>query len=193
MFGKFRKKKSPDEPDQSVLVPRIKPRAFTAALGQMGIPRDQMPYTEPLAADLLVAYAFDMPGLFMMASAAAIAKLGVPPDDVRRTALANLKRQLPEVGVQDLGPVRRVVTGENLEACILLAPTFWDEVAEQVEGDVVALAASRDDLLFCGSDSEEGVEALRVLAPELNKAQGNHGLSETLIVWRDGQWAEYEG
>ena len=32
MFGKFRKKKDPPEPDRSTLVPRIKTHQFTAAL-----------------------------------------------------------------------------------------------------------------------------------------------------------------
>src|SRR3954471_24754368 len=47
MFGKFRKKKDPPEPDRSTLVPPIKTHQFTAALQDMDIPRDQMPYTEP--------------------------------------------------------------------------------------------------------------------------------------------------
>jgi len=191
MFGKFRKKKDPPEPDRSTLVPRIKTHQFTAALQDMDIPRDQMPYTEPLAADPLVAYAFDLPGLFMMASAATIAKLGIPPDDVRQVALENLKRQLPEIGVAEHGPVRRVVTGENLEACILLASKFWDEVAGDTDGEVVAVAPSRDHLLFCSSESAEGVGALRLVAAELVAAEDTHGLSDQLLVWRGGRWAEY--
>lgn len=191
MFGKFRKKKEP-EPDRSTLVPRIKTDQFTAALRGMNIPTDQMPYTEPLAADLLVAYAFDLPGLFMMASGAAIAKLGIPPDDVRQVALENLKRQLPEIGVAEHGPVRRVVTGENLEACILLASKFWDEVAGETAGDVVAIVPSRDHLFFCGSESAEGVKALRLVAAELANSAGNHGLSDRLLVWRAGRWAEFD-
>ena len=55
MFGWFKKKNSvAAEPDRSTLVPRIKTHHFTAALKGMDIPDDQLPYTEPLVADLLV-------------------------------------------------------------------------------------------------------------------------------------------
>jgi uncharacterized protein YtpQ (UPF0354 family) len=191
MFGKSRKKKDP-EADPSTLVPRIKTHQFTKALRDMDIPADQMPYTEPLVADLLVAYAFDLPDLFMMASREAIANLGVPKADLRKLALTNLKRQLPEIGVAEHGPVRRVVTGENLEACILLASKFWDEIAGETDGEVVAVVPTRDDLLFCGSESEEGVDALRIVAEELVGEGDTHALSDRLLVWRDGWWAEFD-
>jgi hypothetical protein len=67
-FGKSKKTYVPAEPDRSTLVPRIKTPEFLAALRQMQIPADQMPYTEPLVADLLVAYAFDLPDSFQMAN-----------------------------------------------------------------------------------------------------------------------------
>jgi hypothetical protein len=74
MFGKPAKKPvAPAQPDRSTLVPRIKHLNFTASLKAMNIPADQLPCTEPLVADLLVTYAFDLPGMFRMASAAALA------------------------------------------------------------------------------------------------------------------------
>src|SRR5262249_46797070 len=92
MFGWFKKKPTaPAEPDRSTLVPRIKTLQFTAALKGMDIPADQLPYTEPLVADLLVTYAFDLPGMFRMASGAAIAELGIRPEEARSLAIANLK------------------------------------------------------------------------------------------------------
>jgi hypothetical protein len=45
----------PRLPELSTLVPRIKTHQFTAALRGMDVSTDQLPYTEPLAADLLVA------------------------------------------------------------------------------------------------------------------------------------------
>ena len=113
MFGWFKKKKAaPTGPDRSTLVPRIKTLHFTAALKSMNIPEDQLPFTEPLVADLLVTYAFDLPGVFQMASGASISELGIRREEVRDIAIANLKRQLPQIGSADHGPVRRIVTGE---------------------------------------------------------------------------------
>lgn len=193
MFSWLFKKKAPTEPDRSTLVPRIKSLEFTAALQQMGIPDDQLPYTEPLVADLLVTYAFDLPGLFQMASLEAIAEVGVPQSEIREVALDNLRRQMPEIGMQEVGPMLRIVTqGENLEACSLLATSFWNQAATQMPGEVVAVAPSRDIVLFGTSESQEAIDAMRELASEVMGQAGRHGLSEQLLVWRGQRWAEFD-
>src|SRR5262249_23307121 len=67
MPARSRKRKQDDEyPDRSTIVPRIKHRQFLKSLRDMDVPDDQMPVTEPLVADLLVTYAFDLPGMFQM-------------------------------------------------------------------------------------------------------------------------------
>jgi uncharacterized protein YtpQ (UPF0354 family) len=194
MFGWFKKKTPvPAGPDRSSLVPRIKTLQFTAALKEMDIPQDQLPYTEPLVADLLVSYAFDLPGMFQMASGAAIAELGIRPDEARSLAVANLKRQLPQIGSADHGPIRRVVTGENLEACTLLAGPFWEQVAADMPGEVVVAVPSRDVLLFCSSRSTEGIALLRALSAEVLQKESTHALTDRLFVWRGGLWEEFSG
>ena len=65
MFGFFKKKQLP-EPDASQIVPRIKHTNFLQALREMGTGPDDTPVTEPLVADLLVTYAFDLPDMFQM-------------------------------------------------------------------------------------------------------------------------------
>ena len=192
MFGWFKKKSTaPTEPDRSTLVPRIKTHQFTAALKGMNVPEDQLPYTEPLVADLLVTYAFDLPGMFQMASGAAIRELGIRPEEARGIAVANLKRQLPEIGFAEHGPVSRIVTGENLEACTLLAETFWDQIAAETDGEVVVSVPSRDVVLFCGSNSADGIAVLRAIAAEVLQEETTHGLTERLLVRRAGRWVEY--
>jgi uncharacterized protein YtpQ (UPF0354 family) len=192
MFGWF-KKKNPvaAEPDRSTLVARIKTLQFTAALKGMNIPEDQLPYTEPLVADLLVTYAFDLPGMFQMASGAAIAELGIRPEEVRAVAVANLKRQLPQIGSAEHGPARRIVTGENMEACTILAGPYWDQIAAETEGEVVVAVPSRDVVLFCSSKSAEGIAALRAASAEVLQEETTHRLTERLLVWRGGRWAEF--
>jgi len=193
MFGWFKKNRAKDEPDRSALVPRIKNLQFTAALKGMNIPQDDLPYTEPLVADLLVAYAFDLPGMFQMASRSAIAQLGIRPEETRGIAIDNLKRQLPEIGHAEHGPVNQIVTGENLEACTLLATTYWDAMAEETEGEIVLAVPSRDVVLFCSSKSNEGIKALREVSAEVLQAETTHGLSDRLLVWRGSRWAEFRG
>jgi uncharacterized protein YtpQ (UPF0354 family) len=189
MFGKPAKKPvAQANPDRSTLVPRIKHLNFTAALKAMNIPADQLPYTEPLVADLLVTYAFDLPGLFQMASQAALAAAGIAPAEARDVAIGNLKKQLPGIGVQEHGPVCSVVTGNNLEACTLLATTWWEQMATQIPGEIVAAVPSRDVLLFCSSQSLEGLAALKSVSSEVLQQETTHALTSRLLVWRKGQW-----
>jgi uncharacterized protein YtpQ (UPF0354 family) len=195
MFGRFfaSKKVALAEPDRASLVPRIKVSQFTAAIEQMGVPENQRPYTEPLVADLLVTYAFDLPGMFQMASASVITGLGLPLAEVREVAIGNLRRQLPQIGFEEHGPLRRIVTGNNLEACTLLASSFWDQLsAQSTDGEIVAAVPHRDIVLLCGRQSVEGVTALRHVAAQV-VAQGDvHTLTSRLIVWRSGRWNEFD-
>ena len=154
-------------------------------------PGESTSHTEPLAADLVVTYAFDRPGMFQMASVAGIADLGISPEEIRGIALANLKRQLPQIGVDDSGLVRRIVTGENLEACTLLATQFWDNIAAETEGEVVVAVPSRDVVLFTSSQSVDGISALLQLSAEVLQEETTHGLTDRLLVWRGGQWNEF--
>ena len=193
MFGWFNKKKPPatDEPDRSTLVPRIKTAEYLASLEDRGVPADQLPYTEPLVADLVVSYAFDLPALFMMASGDALAGLGVPLSEARGLAVANLERQLSRVGFADRGPFRQVVTGDDLEACTLLVESFWDQVAADADGEVVVGVPSRDVVLFCDSHSARGVAAIRAFSAAVMEDEDAYRLTDQLLVWRGGRWAEF--
>jgi len=194
MAGPSKKKKQePEKPDPTTIVPRIKHLQFLKTLGEMDIPKGQMLYTEPLVADLLVAYAFDLPDLFQMVTHDDLKELEIPRGEVREIALANLKRQMPKIGVADADSYFRIVTGENLEACVLLASKFWDNTAAKTEGAVVAAVPSRDILLYCSSDSAAGIEFLRALAKEITDTGETHTLSKHLLTWSNGKWEKYDG
>ena len=141
---------------------------------------------------MIVTYAFDLPDTFQMASFDAIAELGIPLPEVRQIAVANLKRNLPQIGFADHGPFRRIVTGENLEACTLLATSFWDQIADETDGEIVVAVPNRDLVLFCGNRSIEGVKALREAVAEVLAEDDNHNLSEHLFAWRGQRWVLYD-
>ena len=191
MFGLFKRKAAPVGPNRSVLIPRIRTCEFLKALQRRNIPTDHAPYTEPLAADLLVTFAFDLPGTYLMASNADIRQLGVPVAEVRALAVANLKRQIPTIKFVQHGPVCRIVTPvENMEACTLLDRTFWEQIARDTGGEVVASAPSRDVVLFCDGGSVEDIAALRRSAAEALMNAARNALSDRLLVWRGGSWIE---
>ncbi|MCW3053361.1 MAG: hypothetical protein JWN14_2531 [Chthonomonadales bacterium] len=85
-------------------------------------------------------------------------------------------------------PVMRVVTGNSLEACVLLATTWWNDLAAETPGEIVASVPSRDILLYCSSQSAEGLRALRKFTDEVYAGETTHALSKHLLVWREGHW-----
>lgn len=189
----FLKRRPPAGLDRSTLVPRIKHRHFLAALRERGIPADQMPATEPLVADLLVTYAFDLPAMFRMASIADLDRLALRPSEARALAIANLRRQVPKIGTVGGSPLLRVVTGNDLEACTLLVDSFWDDAATKVPGALVVAVPSRDVVFFCGSATPDGLAKLRERAGQVHRQEPVHGLGDQFLTRRDGAWTLFPG
>lgn len=196
MFGWFKKKQPPesvaDTADVSTLVPRLRHGAYLDKIRRMGVPADQLPYSEPLVGELVVVYAFDLPTHFEMATSASIQRLGLSKSEVRGVAVENLVNAMDQVGLQDLGPVKRVIVGENLAASTLLIDRFWQQVAETIPGEVVVGVPGRDYVLCCSSQSDEGLVAIRELTSGIYEREEDAAISDQLLVWRGG-WQLLDG
>ncbi|MCW3053362.1 MAG: hypothetical protein JWN14_2532 [Chthonomonadales bacterium] len=70
---------NPAEPGRETIVPRIKSTQMLVTLANMGYPTDQLPVTEPLVADLLISYAFDLPQTFQMVTPHHLERLAIQP------------------------------------------------------------------------------------------------------------------
>src|SRR5207244_138277 len=93
----------------------------------------EYPVTQPFVADLMITYAFDMPGLFPAVSAHDLRELALTQDELHEIAMANLRRQFPqEVGFEGEPPILMLVTGNELEACALLMDDVWNSLAAEV-------------------------------------------------------------
>jgi len=182
---------NPAAPGRETIVPRIKSTQMLAFLTERGHPRDQFPVTEPLVADLIISYAFDLPLAFQMVTSSDMERLAIQACELREIAIANLKRQLPQIGMMEEPPIMRVVTGNDLEACVLLASSWWNDRAAETPDEIVASVPSRDVLLYCSSQSAEGMQALREFTDEVYAGETTHALSKYLFVWRGGQWVVF--
>ena len=192
VFGLFKKRKAEPQLDPSQIVPRIKNTQFTAALASAGVPQDQMPITEPLVADLLVTYAFDLPSTFIMATPSHLSELGIEPASLRNLAIENIKCQIPNISLQQSGSVFRAATGNNLDACTLLSRNLWTNHAQQMNGKLVAAVPNRDMVLFCDSDSEDGIRQMREITEQAFEAGGTHALTKTFLIWSGDGWKPYD-
>jgi uncharacterized protein YtpQ (UPF0354 family) len=192
MFNLFKKKTTAD-PDSSCIVPRIKHTNMLPALSEMKIPPEQLPYTEPLVADLLVAYAFDLPALFQIITKADLQRLDLTPGELRRIALTNLRPQVRDIKTEGQGaPVMMLTVGKDLGACLLLIDEVWMDLANQVPGEVVVAVPTRGVVLITSSEWPEGLALMRELTDGAQEREGTHSLSKHFLVRRQDVWLTFQ-
>lgn len=192
MFGYFKNRRSSSPtPGIEQIVPRIKHRNFELMLEKAGVPEYQRPFTLRFAADLIVTYAFDMPGMFQMVTPADLDRLRLPVEGLREVALSNLQREIPDIGMRQGQHVFQVVTGNDLEACVLLADELWDEWAQAFPGGIVAAVPSRDVLVVCDGQSAEGIAKLKETIGHVFQKETTHALTKSLLQWKNRRWREF--
>lgn len=146
---------------------------------------------EHLVADIYCVYAVDWPDRTMSLTKEILSGLGIEQSELRRLSIENLQAILPAAECHGEGPWYFLSAGNDYEASLLLFDGLWDQLAASVSGDVVAAVPARDSLLFTGSESPEGLAAIRTRATEIVR-NGHHVISETLLRRRDGRWSAFD-
>ena len=149
--------------------------------------------SEHLCGDLWIVYAEDLPDRTSSLKKDRLQSAGIADDELLNLAKDNLRRILPPAQRHGDGPWYMVTAGGDYTASLLLFDGLWDDLADSVEGDVVAVAPSRDVLLYTGSpefrrrvSQRSGSVLLEILAT------GNYLISETLIMRVVGRWEVFK-
>jgi uncharacterized protein YtpQ (UPF0354 family) len=175
--------------EQSQIVFRIKNTSFVEQARALSNSPDDVPVTEPLVGDLVVAYAIDLPGVFRMLNASDLRGLGLSRDRLRAVALANVEKQIRQkTTVNGQSPVLLLSTGNDSEACLLLFDPLWDKLKTALPGDIVVAVPTRDILLVTSSESAEGLKVVGEAIAESWKTETTHRISEQLFVRRGAKW-----
>jgi len=189
MFGLSKGKPEVARPDASFIVPRIKHTNFIVALRDIVKSEDDAAVTEPLVADLIVSYAFDLPEMFQMVCLRDVKRLGLSQERLRAIAVTNLKQRLGNIGREGEPPVMKMVVGNNLEACVLLVDEIWQSLASKIPPEIVIGLPTRDVLFVSSSHSGKGgIQLLRKAVNEARRGDNTHWLSEHLLVRRADKW-----
>ncbi len=196
MFGLFKKKQT-SEPGATLIVPRIKHTNFLQALRDIGTGPDDTPLTEPLVADLLITYAFDLGDTFQMVCPHDCQRLGLNHPQVRQVAVTNLRKQIGQIQAENLAegklttPLLVLATGNDLEACLLLLDEIWEPFNRQVVGEMVVAVPTRDLVYVTGSQSPEALQVVREAVVEAQNRERTHSLTRHLLIRRGRQWQIY--
>jgi uncharacterized protein YtpQ (UPF0354 family) len=180
-----------NEPPEGIRKERIVPIIKDSEYLAMAPAQKLDPAREHLCGDLWIVYAQDLPDSIKTIEPEHLSEAGVDETSVRQLALENLRRILPPTERHGDGPWYMLTAGGDYTASLLLYDGLWVELSELVDGDVVAVAPSRDVLLFTGTRSPEGLKAIREQAAEI-VSSGSYVISETLVVRSGGRWDVYK-
>jgi len=166
----------------AMIVPVIRTRDYVKEADRTG----QTLLHEPFGADLVTVYMADRPD-----SMAAIGIKDLPGralEDVRKTALGNLRKSLSKVAQDDglgAGILYYVDDNPMLSPSLLLLDEFWQSIADRFPGDVL-IALPRKDQLFIFDDDPKGEAVARRLI-ELTIEEDFNLLTPQLYARRKGQ------
>jgi uncharacterized protein YtpQ (UPF0354 family) len=147
--------------DASMIVPVIK-RHAPPSDDVIVVAPEFFPISEDLVGELLVMYAFDLPGHFAYVSGHDCSTLGLDPDGLRKLSVQNLTRlrSKPDV-LRPSGAVTMLRLDGDLEASLLLIDHLWSQAARAIPGEMVVGVPSRDVLAVSGTGITGGVETLQ--------------------------------
>jgi hypothetical protein len=126
-----------------------------------------VPFGRPLVPFVKVLCAIDSEHSMSFATGADLAAWGVTDDEALRTASANLARMPCQV--RRSGPMALVLGPDGYVSSWLAAPAALARIAADIGGSVIAVAATRDQLILI--DAEHPEAAVRMLEPTLEHYQ----------------------
>ena len=161
---------------------------------QSALPEGEL-FRQPLVGDLMVGYSDGS----QLLTRTQLAELGLTDEALLELAVSNLSNRLTTLtgqvvsgarfGLEEEGPVfTSLKVGQDLEACLLLLPHVWDELAARGTGELVVGVPGRDRIMFTSSDNIVGQMAMRKLMEAAYEHAGAQALSQELFVWRNASW-----
>lgn len=179
-------------PSLENIVPVIKDDGYVKAalarrVADTGLPPDQALYSTPYTEGLAIVYAVDTPANIQYLSLQDFNALSVSEPELRKAAIANLGRVLPELTLHGADGLYMFTAGGNYESSILLIEAVWSRLAKRMSGKMVVGIPSRDVLLVADSADREAVARLTDKVREIY-ATGNYTLTPDLYERVDGGW-----
>ena len=157
---------------QRALLPVLKNKAyieqFAALARKQGAPDAKLLFL-PLAGDIVVTAALDLPKITRFLTVGEGGSYGMSDRDVFNAALDNLKKRVDKLQIYDLGPVRALGFAQtDYNASVLLLPNPWENVPD-LPRSVALTVPARDVLAFADAEDPQAVSALRMVSKAPDK------------------------
>lgn len=175
-------------PERAIILPIIK-RAESPIGSALDLPESDVPIIEPFTGELFVGYVLDLPASFQYVSSRTCEKLGLDVGDLRSVAVHNLtlRRPKPEIKQSPRG-IEFTLDGD-LEASLLLVDWIWDQIDQQIPGDLIAAVPARNVLMVTGRDVDEGTNILLSGIRRVWETTDERLLlTRSLLIRRHGAW-----
>jgi uncharacterized protein YtpQ (UPF0354 family) len=168
--------------------PRIKHVNFLDVIMNIDdMPESSRPIVETLVGDLLLSYAIDTGDSYISVSLDMLNKHGANPEELRPLAEENALDAMREIR-QHEGLVNKLTTIDNLITCSILYPALWNQIKNEMGGDIFVAFPNRDTVFYVRDDNEEAVtELLRIINEDIDFCE-THALSKLLYRLVDDKW-----
>ncbi len=113
------------------------------------------------------------------------------PQEALMEALNNVLSKVDELTLHGDDPYL-LAAGGQFEASLLLAGPVWDQLAEQVDGDLVAAAPTRDVLLVTGTGDPIRYSRFKETIRKPFEDGLDHLLNGQILRWRGGTWVVHD-
>lgn len=173
-------------------LPRIKNIQMLDYLQSMQeMTEDSMPLCQSLVGDLILTFALDMGDSYMTVSKGVCDQYNISLDDLPDLALSNAVEILRDIKVHTDGTIYELEVGHDMEACTILFPSLWAQIAENFQSDVVAAFPHRNHVFYAPSNSAEGIAGLLEMLQQSDFNDDTHALSQKLYLFSQDQWTEF--
>ncbi len=169
---------------QTQIMPVVNDSGFLDELRRVA--DDDLHLADPLVDDLWVFYVLDLPDKVQFLRESDLDGLGVARSGLGPLALANLERLLPQVEIEEAGPLLYLVflDGHYESSCLLLE-AVWDLARDRLADEPIFAVPARNILLFTSSTDNQAGSVLRALAAKY-EAESAYPISPELYVRTGG-------
>jgi len=161
---------------------------------------EALAWTEPFAGDLRTVFVADFGDAIATLRPDDLETMGLDEDAARERALANMRDAfgpirhelfLPEGRVWKVNTATGGIASDSHDNARLILHELWAPIREQVRGELLVAAPTRDIVLFTGTEEPQGLRGIRYLATEMWHGEP-HPVSPQIVRWATDGWEPIE-